>query len=58
MLYFLNPSYWTGKGGNKVEGKRQGIAGLAPVWPWTNKIYLKCAFGPEKQEFKNFYLFE
>ncbi|OAY80034.1 ABC transporter A family member 2, partial [Ananas comosus] len=57
VFYFLNPSYWTGKGGNKVEGKRQGIADLAPVWPWTNKMYQKCAFGPEKQKFKTFYLF-
>ena len=21
LLYFLNPSYWTGKGGNRVKGK-------------------------------------
>lgn len=26
MFYFLNPGYWTGKGGNKVKGKAKFIS--------------------------------
>ncbi|XP_010931289.1 ABC transporter A family member 2 isoform X2 [Elaeis guineensis] len=30
ILYFLNPSYWTGKGGNKVEGGICSCTGSIP----------------------------
>ncbi|CAL5362173.1 unnamed protein product [Camellia sinensis] len=56
VIYFLNPGYWTGKGGNKVEGKHGQnpnvavqIRGLVKTYP--GKIEIGCCKLTRKSHF-------